>query len=486
LAGNQGGSFANYKISSPSAAAVTLNLSYSPFDAVAAHAIGVNVYQAGSKLAGGTGKSAALGDASSSSSVSLSFTPSASGGPVSVQVFNYSPATISYTLTSSLAATAAVAAPSISSAQARYVYVGTYTSPNKAPGGLVPSTAVGIYVFKMDPKTGGLTQIQVVPNQPNPSFLVLDPKGKYLYATNEVSTWKGQDKTGGVNAFSIDQTTGMLTLLNDQPSMGAIPARPNVDPTGSYVVVANYIGANFSVLPIKSDGSLGPATDVFNVTGKGPNKARQEAPHPHDVEFDPAGGFVIGNDLGTDKVWVWHLDTTAGKLVPADVPYVQVASGSGPRHSTFHPSGKFAYVIDEMVSSITAFAYDGATGSMIWIQTISTLPASFTGTSSTAEIIMHPSGKFVYGSNRGHDSIAGFAIDPASGKLTSTGWTSTQGKVPRGFNIDPSGSLLLAGNQNSDSIVPFIIDQSTGNLTPTGAITSTPVPVSIQFGPVIK
>lgn len=481
LAGNSGGAYASYQISSPTGSTVNLTLTYSPLMGSLGNGVAIEAYQTGGKLGSAT-------DSLGSGTVTLSITP-VTGSPAIVKVGNYlAGITINYTLTSSSgAAAAAGAAPSTapSAAQARYVYVGTYTAPNTAPGGKVPSTAQGIYVFKMDPSTGGLTPVQTVPNIPNPSWVTLDPQMRYLFCANEVTTWKGQANTGGVSALSIDPATGMLTPINDQPSMGTIAAHVAVDPTSSYLLVANYSGGTFAILPIQAGGKLGPATDVFTPTGKGPNTGRQEAPHPHMVIFDPAGAYVFGNDLGTDKVWSWKLDTTAGKFAPNTIPYVQVASGSGPRHTAFHPSGKFAYVISEMASSITAFAYDAAHGTMIWIQTVSTLPAGFTGSSSTAEIIMHPSGKWVYGSNRGHDSIAAFAIDQNTGMLTSAGWTPTQGNIPRGFNIDPSGSILLAGNQNSDSIVPFRIDPGTGALTPTGAVTHTPVPVSIQFGRVI-
>ena len=374
-------------------------------------------------------------------------------------------------------------------AQERFVYVGTYTAPNTAPGGTQPSKALGIYVFTLDPKTGGLTLVQIVENIPNPSWVTLDPQKRFLYASSEVSTWKGVNNSGGLTAYSVDQTTGKLTILNDQPTMGAIPAFVTVDPTGKYALVANYIGANFTVLPIQSNGSLSPATDVFAVSGTGPNPTRQEAPHPHQIQFDPTGKFVFGNDLGTDRVWTWTFDSVAGKLVPngpqftpPPPPYAQVAGGSGPRHSAFHPSGKFAYVISEMASSITAFTYDSTHGTLIWLQTVSTLPPKFTGTSACAEIVIHPSGKFVYGSNRGHDSIVGFAIDQSTGKLDVIEWTSTQGSIPRSFNIEPSGALLLAGNQNSDTIVPFRINPQNGKLMPTGQVTNTPTPVSIQFG----
>jgi 6-phosphogluconolactonase len=373
-------------------------------------------------------------------------------------------------------------------AASRYVYVGTYTAPNTAPGGLAPSTAEGIYVFKMDGSNGRLTRVEVVRGIQNPSWVTVDRGAAHLYATSEVATWRGMPNSGGATAYRIDPATGRLTVQNDQPTMGAIPAHSAIDPSGKDLLIANYIGANFSVLPILANGSLGPATDVYPVTGKGPNTARQEAPHPHQVVFDPTGRYVFGPDLGTDKVWSWTLDTTAGKLVAnTNLPYGQVASGSGPRHMSFHPSGRFVYVIGEMVSSITAFKYDAAAGTMIWLQTVSTLPPDFTGTSSTAHIQVHPSGKFVYGSNRGHDSIVGFTIDQTTGKLTLIGWASTRvlgasSAVPRNFNIDPSGALLLAANQNGDSIVPFRINQRSGALTQTGAITRTPTPVCIAWG----
>jgi 6-phosphogluconolactonase len=395
------------------------------------------------------------------------------------------------------AALAALAAPSIASAQqgdddddddgqrapSRFVYVGTYTT--KAPGGINPSTSKGIYVFKMNGTDGALSPVQVV-ELVDPSWVTVDSGLSHLYATSEVSTWKGTPNSGGLTAYNIDAVSGKLSVIDDQPTLGAIPAHVILDSANHFALVANYIGANFTVLPITSNGGVGPATDVFAVTGKGPNTSRQEAPHPHQTLFDPAGRFVFGPDLGTDKVWSWTLDTVGGKLVAnAHLPADQVASGSGPRHMSFHPSGKFVYVIDEMVSSITAFSYDQMAGTFIWLQTVSTLPADFTGTSSTAEIIVHQSGKFVYGSNRGHNSIVGFRIDQTTGKLQVISWTSTQGSIPRGFNIDPSGRLMLVGNQNSDTVVPFRINQTNGRLHPTGATTHTPVPVSFAFGRVI-
>jgi 6-phosphogluconolactonase len=371
-------------------------------------------------------------------------------------------------------------------APSRYVYVGTYTAPNTAPGGKQPSTAKGIYVFNMDGETGGLTQIQEFDIE-NPSWVTVDANATHLYATSEVTTWNGGSNNGGITAFSIDPATGNITSIGDQPTGGAIPAHVIIDPSGKFALVANYVGATWSVLPIEADGGLGAATNVFPVTGHGPNTERQEAPHPHETLFDPAGAFVFGADLGTDRVRSWKLNTTTGMLVPnANLEDAQVASGSGPRHLSFHPSGKFVYVIDEMASSITAFSYEAEHGTFLWLQTVSTLPPDFTGTSTTAEIIVHRSGDFVYGSNRGHNSIVGFRIDQTSGRLSPIGWTPTQGEIPRGFNIDPSGRLMLVGNQNSDNVVPFRINQSSGELEATGAVTSTPVPVSFAFGGVIS
>ena len=395
------------------------------------------------------------------------------------------------------AALAALVAPAVASAEyanapddqddgqsapSRFVYAGTYTAPNTAPGGTAVSSAKGIYVFKMDGATGGLTQIQVFELE-NPSWVAVDANASHLYATSEVSAWHGVPKSGGITAFAIDQTTGEIKSIGDQPTGGAIPAHVIMDPTGKFALVANYVGANWSVLPIQANGSLGPATGVFAVTGHGANTGRQEAPHPHETLFDPAGAFVFGPDLGTDHLWSWTLNTTTGMLAPnANLDSAPVASGAGPRHLSFHPGGKFVYVLGEMSSSITAFSYDAAHGTCIWLQTVSTLPPDFTGTSGTAEIIVHQSGKFVYASNRGHNTIASFGIDQSTGMLNPIGWTSTQGQIPRGFNIDPSGRLMLVGNQNSDTVVPFRISQTSGRLIPTGAVTQTPVPVSFAFG----
>ena len=289
-------------------------------------------------------------------------------------------------------------------------------------------------------------------------------------------------KSGGITAFSIDQTTGMIKSIGDQPTGGSIPATVIVDPSGKFALVSNYVGASWSVLPIQADGSLGPAT-IFPVTGHGANTARQEAPHPHDTKFDPAGRFVFGPDLGTDHVWSWTLDTTTGTLVPN--ANLDSSGGRVRRRATAYfvpPERQFMYVLGEMASSITAFSYDAAKGMGTWLQTVSTLPPDFTGNNGTAEIIVHQSGKFVYASNRGHNTIAAFGIDQATGMLNPIGWTSTQGAIPRGFNIDPSGRMMLVGNQNGDTWSRSASTRTSAGSFPLARCTQTPVPVSFAFG----
>ena len=360
-------------------------------------------------------------------------------------------------------------------AEARFVYVGTYTAPGVPPGGTHPSTAVGIYVFRMDPQDGRLTLLQVVPAE-NPSFVALDPTLTHLYSTNE-------NLVGGVSGYAI-QGTGLLSFLNSQPSDGSFPAHLSVHPSGQYLLASNYGTGNYPIYPIQGDGSIGVQVSDFQGVGNGtgPNPDRQEGPHAHQILTDPAAGHVFGVDLGADKVNVWTFDLGTGVLTPNTVPFAPVASGSGPRHMAFHPSRPLAYVLDELVSSITAFAYDPVRGAFIWLQTISTLPRGFTGSNTTAEIRIHPDGQFLYNTNRGHNSVAMFEIDPGTGKLSVIGWESTLGEWPRGMNIDPSGTFLYAANQNTDSIAVFRIQPSNGKLK-FSTLVHTPTPVDVEFGP---
>jgi 6-phosphogluconolactonase len=362
-------------------------------------------------------------------------------------------------------------------ADPRFVYVGTYTAPDVPPGGTHTSTAVGIYVFRMDPSTGDLAPLQIVPAS-TPSFLALDPSLAHLHAVNE-------DLAGGVSAYAVTQADGTLTFLNTASADGAFTTHLSVHPSGPYLFAANYGSGNYPVFRIQADGSIGPMTDAFQGEGNGtgPNPARQEAAHAHQILTDLDGTHVFGVDLGADKVNVWNLDLGAGTLSPNTVPFAPVASGSSPRHMAFHPDRKHAYVLDELVSSITVFDYDPERGACLWRQTLSTLPADFTGVNTTAEIRIHPSGQFLYNTNRGHNSITMYEIDPNTGQLSVIGWESTRGAWPRGMNIDPSGTFLYAANQNSDTIVVFSVNRRTGELEPTSEVVQTPTPVDVEFGP---
>lgn len=349
-------------------------------------------------------------------------------------------------------------------------FSGTYTRTGKSKG---------IYSFKFDTATGKLTPIGLAAETENPSFLVIHQNGRFLYAVNEIAKYQGQD-TGSVTAFSIDRAAGKLTELNKVATKGTIPCHLKVDKTGKYLVLVNYGSGSTTSLPIQPDGKLGEAVSVQQHVGSSVGN-RQKGPHAHSINFSPDFRYAIVADLGIDKVLTYRFNPKNGALTPADPPSVSVKPGSGPRHFTFSPSGKFGYVINELASTVTAFSYDPKRGSLQEIQTLSTLPAGFSGTTHTAEVVAHPSGKFLYGSNRGHDSIAVFTVDAAKGTLTYVDAVPTQGKTPRNFVIDPSGQFLLAENQDSDSVVTFRIDQQTGRLTPTGDKLDTPMPVCLRF-----
>lgn len=362
--------------------------------------------------------------------------------------------------------------------KARYVYVGTYT--RGAPGGDSGAKSNGVYVFRVDPGKGALTLIQTVTSD-NPSFVCLDPKQRHLFVVNETDDYQGQ-KHGAVESYRIDSATGKLTLLNRVSSRGAWPCHVNVDPTGRFLLIANYGGGNYAVAPILKDGRLAEVSGEHQNTGTGPNTARQEASHPHCVEFDRTRRYIATADLGMDKVQIFRLDTTAGKLILADE--ATVAPGAGPRHVAFHTNGRYLYVINELAATITVFAYnDGKVGNEI--QTIGTVPGDFPPHKSTAEIMVHPSGKFLYGSNRKFedhplaDALVAYSIDQSTGRLTLIGHTTQDIQFPRHFNIEPSGKWLYACNQKGDSIVQFAIDPQTGQLSATGEVAKVPVPVAM-------
>jgi 6-phosphogluconolactonase len=348
------------------------------------------------------------------------------------------------------------------------LYVGTYTTSGKSEG---------IYGYHMD-GTGALTRFTSIMSV-NPSFLTIDRSNRFLYAVNEVGDFL--EKPGGaVSSFAIDPATGKLRLLNEQATHGADPCYLSVDSRKRTLLVANYTGGNVSVFPLRSDGTLGMVAEVKQHEGSGP-KEQQKGPHAHCIIFDRAERHAFAADLGIDKVMIYRFDRATGKLTPANQPFAELKAGAGPRHLSFHPTGKFLYVISELDSTMTAFKYNEQEGTLMLIDTVSTLPGDFTETSFCADVHVSPSGKFLYGSNRGHNSIVVFSIDQNTGKLTLVEHTSTEGNWPRNFTIDPSGGFLLVANQRSNNVVVFSIDPGTGRLKPTGVNEAIPSPVCLRF-----
>jgi 6-phosphogluconolactonase len=349
------------------------------------------------------------------------------------------------------------------------VYFGTYTG-----GG-----SEGVYFSRLDLKSGKLSEPVLAGKLDNPSFLAVHPTKKYLYAVGEVNNFQGR-KGGVVSAFSIDAASGMLNLLNQQSSEGAGPCHLSIDATGKVALVANYGGGSVASLPIGEDGRLGAAASAIQHEGSSVNKGRQAGPHAHSINVDAGNRFAFACDLGLDKVLIYKLDPQTGKIVPNDPPFAATPPGGGPRHFAFHPSGKYAYANLEMTSSVTAFAFDPAKGSLTELQTLSTLPQETKG-NSTAETQCSPDGKWVFVSNRGHDSIAIFEVDAATGKLTAKGHAPSGGKTPRNFCVDPTGSYIVAANQGTGNAVVLRIDAKTGALTPTGSDVKVPKAVCVKF-----
>jgi 6-phosphogluconolactonase len=368
-------------------------------------------------------------------------------------------------------------------------FVGTYSSP-QGPEGAV-GHGQGIYLFEMDPATGALRQRDVFPSDANPSWLAFDPSRKYLYSANEISNYQGA-ASGSVSAYSIDRTTGRLTLLNTVSSEGAGPAHLSVHPSGKYVFVANYHGGTVTVLPVHSNGELGTATDTKHDAGTiGPARAASaphgsfaisghDKPHAHMVQADAAGKFVFASDLGLDRILIWEFDVDAGKLSPAPQAGVPLPPGDGPRHFTFHPNGRWFYSLQEEASTLVAFDYDAATGKLTPKQTISTLPKGFQGTSFSSEVLISPDARFLYAANRLHDSIAWFSIGEG-GLLTFAGEEWTRGDYPRSFNIDPSGNYLYSCNQRADAITAYRVNRRTGALSFLGQYTPIGTPAAVLF-----
>jgi 6-phosphogluconolactonase len=350
------------------------------------------------------------------------------------------------------------------------VYVGTYTGPKSQ----------GIYQFDFDSTTGTLSNRELSARTPSPSFLAIHPSGKFLYAANEVGNYEGK-RTGFVSGFAIQPTSGLLEPINQQPSGGSDPCYVLVDPSGKNLLVANYSGGSLEVVPIAEGGKLEPPSCVIQHEGSSVDKGRQDGPHAHSIDLDASGKIAVSADLGLDKLMIYRLGPASGKLIPNARPYTTAIPGSGPRHFAFHPDGKHAFAINEMASTVTAFEYNPADGSLYATQTLSTRDQFGKNENSTAEILVHPSGKFVYGSNRGDNSLAIYSVNPSSGRLTLVGHQGTGGKTPRSFGIDPAGKFLIAANQDSGSLVVFKIDKASGMLKPVGAPVEVPSPVCVKF-----
>lgn len=353
-----------------------------------------------------------------------------------------------------------------------WVFIGTYTGGDSE----------GIYLSKMNLETGELSEPSLVAETDNPSFLAIHPDQDFLYAVNESDDFGG-NSSGAVSAFVLDPTTGALIFLNQQASQGAHPCHIIVDASGKHVLVANYTGGSVISLPLLADGSLSENATFIQHEGSSVNAARQSSPHAHSINLDSTNSRAFVADLGLDKVLIYDFDAESGALT--DPVAGELAPGSGPRHFAMHPSEEYAYVINELLSTVTAFKYDTAAGSLETFQSLSTLPADFEGDNSTSDLQVHPSGKFLYGANRGHDSIVVYAIDQATGELTYVENESTQGSTPRNFGIDPTGKFLLAENQNSNTIVVFSINQETGELDATGHQLNVPSPVCVKFLPIV-
>jgi 6-phosphogluconolactonase len=367
----------------------------------------------------------------------------------------------------------------VSDAQNEWLmYVGTYT--RREPH--VIGRSRGIEVFRYSAADASMTHVTTVAGIANPSYLAIHPNGEYLYAVSEVADPVDGRPTGAVHAFRIERPSGNLQALNHQITGGAGPCYLAVDATGRAVVVSNYDGGSVALLPLLGDGTLGPASDFIQHEGSSVNPQRQKEPHPHSVNIDPTNRLVLVPDLGQDKIVIYELDLEHGRLAAHNAqPWARTKSGAGPRHVAFHPNGELMFVVNELDSTVTSFGLNSEKGTLHMIDSWPTLPEGFDGKSSCADIHVHPNGQYLYASNRGHDSIAVFAIDAGRGLLKPQGHTPTGGKTPRNFALDPTGQYLLAANQNSDDIHVLQVDARHGKLTPTGQKVEAPTPVCIKF-----
>jgi 6-phosphogluconolactonase len=350
-------------------------------------------------------------------------------------------------------------------------FVGTYTN----------AKSKGIYAFRVQAVREGATlaPLGLAVETPSPSFLAIDARRKLLFAVNETNQFEGA-RSGAISTFSIDPATGKLTLLSQKPTNGTAPCHLMLDRDGRHVIIANYGTGSVAVYRIEADGKLGAMTAFVEHRGSSVHQ-RQRGPHAHCVTLDPGGRFVYICDLGLDQVLAYALDPQSGKLTPASPAFTSMQPGAGPRHMVFRPDGKFAYVVNELNSTVTVLAAEAGSAKLTEVQTVTTLPADFTGTSTCAEIQVHPSGRFVYASNRGHDSLAIFEVDSAKGTLRPVGHHLTGGKTPRHFDFNPAGTHLFAANQNSDTIQISAFDATTGKLQPARSLVEAPTPVCVAF-----
>ncbi len=360
------------------------------------------------------------------------------------------------------------------------VYVGTYTEPIRfGTGQLLEGKGEGIYAFELDRERGKLTPHGLTRDVRNPSYLCFDRDRRHLYAVNELKEFEGKP-TGAVSAFGIDQETGALVFLNSRSTGGTDPCHLAVDRTGKFVAVANFMSGSVSVFPVLSDGSLGEACSFIQHEGSSVDPVRQRGPHAHAIEFDTSGQFVFVPDLGLDKVLIYRLDQLSGKLTPGDPPWISTAGGAGPRQLVMHPNNVHAYLINEINSTMTAYRFDSAHGTFAELQTVSTLPDAYQDHSTCAEVQITADGRFLYGSNRGHDSIAIFSISD-DGVLKLVGHESCRGCVPRNFEIDRRGEYLIAANQDTNNLIVFKINPANGDLIHTGGVATVPTPICVRF-----
>src|SRR5664280_1129545 len=360
------------------------------------------------------------------------------------------------------------------------IYVGTYTDPIQfGTGQILEGKGEGIYAFRLDLTSGAMELVGKTTGVTNPSYLTFDTTQRFLYAVNELKTYKGRP-SGTVSAFAVDPTTGDLSFLNKQLTHGTDPCHVVVDKKRQLVFVANFMSGSICVLPVRDDGSLGEACDFIQHQGASIDPARQKGPHAHSVTLDPANRHAFVPDLGLDKPIVYKVDAKRGMLEPNGIPWIKMRPGAGPRHVALHPGGTFAYLVNELDSTIAVLHYDRRSGAFEQLQIVPTLPEGYDGASTCADIQISPSGAFVYASNRGHDSIVIYRVAPRAGRLAYVGHEPTGGRIPRSFAIDPTGRFLLAANQDTDTIVTFRIDARTGKLRPTGHVAHVPTPVCVK------